>query len=127
MKDLNKIKKYMDYIGLKNQNNCYAFLYPVSREDSRREFFFTVNFSEDTLEYTGWEDNPHSGSSMCEISKKYKLSEHSVVILCHLREIALGKAKKEYLKMLEEEENKKVEKFLNEKIFGNSVDFILEE
>lgn len=117
----------MDYLGLQNKNHCDAFLHPVSSEDSRREFCFTVNFSDDTLEYTGWEEHPHSGSSVCEISKKYKLSEHSAKIASSLRDKALEKARKDYLKILKDEENKKIEKFLNEKIFGNSVDFILEE
>lgn len=116
MKNLNKIKKYMDYIGLGNQTSCHAFSAPVSMQDSRRENSFKINFSEDTLEYLGWEEHPHSGSRCCEISKKYKLSEHSGSILKYLKEIALEKAREEYLKKLKEEENKKVEQFLNEQL-----------
>lgn len=120
-----KIEKLIDYLD-KIDPLRIPYL-----ETSREKNYFKYDKMSDEIVCQGWSEDYHYGDSYNEIEERHPIVEVGEKVYKTLMDKALSQAEREYDR--EQEEKKRVEKikavktYLNTKVFGQSIDFILED
>lgn len=121
-----KIKKLFNY--LKKKDARLNFLTQGKGYGSREFTEFSYDEPANEFTYHAWDEHPHAGSPLNEITHKIPVDEKTVV---KLTKAAMVFAEKDYDAFVEKKEREKklkaVRSYMDAKLYGKGISFILND
>lgn len=131
-----RLSKLVDYLNIESNQNDKSFLYAKIRDVCERTFTldyrqyqdFRVDPIKKYLIHTGRDYNFFAEEYSDEMIKEYSLSEDNCNKLwVVLQKLAMEMVETEYQEKEKREREIEKKTYLNTKLFGQSIDFIMED
>ncbi len=119
----NRIMKLLDFLG-------YSWDTPFELyflRDGREKMIMSYDSKSDSLICNCWDEYYHNGSAYNEVTLNYAIADVGDKVHKALLNLALNRIEKEFKEKEEQERRKKKIEYLNEKIYGKSISFIMED